>query len=152
MRITATVVCPILMLGVAHAQNLPEGKGKQLVEDVCGNCHGLDFVLAEHGNKERWASIVNQMVARGATGSDEDLRTIVEYLAKNFPAEPARINVNKATAKEIETALELSAKDSEAIVQYRTNHGDYKDLAGMAKVPGIDSKILESRQDRILFK
>jgi competence ComEA-like helix-hairpin-helix protein len=143
-------VGPILLLGVAHAEDLPEGRGKQLVEDVCGNCHGLDFVLAEHGDSRRWSAIVDQMVARGATGTKEDLQTIVEYLAKNFPAD--RVNLNKATAKEIESALELDAKESEAIVQYRKDHGDFGDWAGLMKVPGIDSKKLEGKQDRVTFK
>jgi hypothetical protein len=129
MRIAASL-SPILLLGVAHAQNLPDGKGKQLVEEVCGNCHGLDFVLAEHGNRERWASIANQMLARGVTASDDDPRTIVEYLAKNLPADPPKINVNKATARENRIG---AGAERESVRSYRSVSEGSRRLQGLGR-------------------
>ena len=77
-----------LSLTIVQAQDLPAGKGKDLVENTCGSCHGLDVVVAQHATKDGWASIVDYMVSRGATGTPEEIQTIVEYLAKNFPAAP----------------------------------------------------------------
>lgn len=135
---------------IAQAQDLPAGKGKELVENTCGSCHGLDVVVSQHATKDGWASIVDYMVSRGASGTPAEIQTIVEYLAKNFPAAD-KINVNKATSKDIATGLEISGMDAEAIVKYRTDHGDFKDWDSLAKVPGIDAKALEAKKDRIAF-
>jgi mono/diheme cytochrome c family protein len=70
------------------AQSLPEGKGKDLVESYCGSCHGLDSVTSQKASKEVWESIVNYMVSRGMVASNEEITTIIEYLAKAFPQPP----------------------------------------------------------------
>jgi competence protein ComEA len=138
-------------LGIAQAQDLPAGKGKELVENTCGSCHGLDVVVAQHATKDGWASIVDYMVSRGATGTPEEINTIVEYLAKNFPAEAAKVNVNKASSMDLQTQLELTAKDGDAIVKYRTDHGDFKDWDSLAKVPGVDTAKLMAKKSMIVF-
>ena len=68
----------------------PPAKGKELVENTCGSCHGLDVIVAQHATKDGWASIVDYMVSRGATGTPAEIQTIVDYLAKSFPALPPR--------------------------------------------------------------
>ncbi len=138
-------------LGIAQAQDLPPGKGKELVENTCGSCHGLDVVVSQHATKDGWASIVDYMVSRGATGTPEEINTIVEYLAKNFPAEAAKVNVNKASSMDLQTQLDLTAKDADAIVKYRTDHGDFKDWDSLAKVPGIDTDKLTAKKSMIVF-
>ena len=140
-----------VLIAAVQAQDLPNGKGKDLVEDRCSSCHGLDLLLAEHDGKAQWSQIVNEMVSRGATGSADELATIVDYLAANFGPEVAKINVNTATAEELQSSLTLSAPETAAIVQYRKDHGKIKDWAALSKVPGIDSKKLESHKDRIVF-
>jgi len=138
-----------MSLAIVQAQDLPAGKGKELVENSCGSCHGLDVVVAQHATKDGWASIVDYMVSRGATGTPDEIKTIVEYLAKNFPA--AKTNVNKATSADLQSQLELTAKDADAIVKYRTDHGDFKDWDSLAKVPGIDTAKLTAKKDSISF-
>jgi competence ComEA-like helix-hairpin-helix protein len=142
---------PFLALALAHAQDLPDGKGKDLVANSCGACHGLDVVVTQHATKDGWASIVDYMVSRGANGTAEEIQTIVDYLAANFPPLPEKVNVNKATAKDLETGLELTAKEAASIVKYRTDHGDFKDWDSLAKVPEVDAKKLETKKDRIVF-
>jgi cytochrome c5 len=68
-----------------HAQSvLPEGPGKAVVERMCTACHGLNVVTAQRMTKQHWADQVDDMVARGAIGSDADIRQVVEYLSRNF--------------------------------------------------------------------
>jgi competence ComEA-like helix-hairpin-helix protein len=136
---------------LVQAQDLPAGKGRDLVENTCGSCHGLDVVVAQHATRDGWASIVDYMVSRGATGTPEEITTIVDYLSKNFPAAATKTNVNKATSMDMQSQLELTAKDADAIVKYRTDHGDFKDWDGLAKVPGVDAKKLEAKKDSIVF-
>jgi len=78
-----------LLAAAATAQKgnevkLPEGPGKELVERVCGNCHGLENVVRARMTKERWGMIVDDMVSRGATATDAEVDQIVDYLAANF--------------------------------------------------------------------
>jgi competence ComEA-like helix-hairpin-helix protein len=151
--IRAALLIPFLAFAatVVQAQDLPAGKGKELVENTCGSCHGLDVIVAQHANKDGWASIVDYMVSRGASGTPEEIQTIVDYLAKSFPALPAKTNVNKASSMDLQTQLELSAKDADAIIKYRTDHGDFKDWDGLAKVPGVDTAKLTAKKDSIVF-
>jgi competence protein ComEA len=149
----AAILIPFvaISLTVAQAQDLPDGKGKDLVENTCGSCHGLDVVVAQHATKDGWSSIVDYMVSRGATGTPDELQTIVAYLAKNFPPLPAATNVNKATSMDLQTQLELTAKDADAIVKYRMDHGDFKDFDSLTKVPGVDVAKLTAKKDSIVF-
>jgi len=149
----AALVIPFLVMSmaVAQAQDLPPGKGKDLVENTCGSCHGLDVVVAQHATKDGWQSIVDYMVSRGATGTTEELASIVDYLAKNFPPAAAKVNVNKASSMDLQMGLELTAADADAIVKYRTDHGDFKDFDSLAKVPGVDVAKLTAKKDSIVF-
>ena len=137
--------------GMPVSQYLPEGKGKDLVEQACGICHGLEVIVSQRATAKGWSSIVDNMVERGATATPEQARAIVDYLARNFP-KPATVNVNKAASKEIETALELTSKEAEAIVRYRQDHGDFKDWDSLVKVADVDPKKLDARKDRIVFQ
>jgi mono/diheme cytochrome c family protein len=73
-----------ILLFAANARSLPAGKGKAIVQQECVGCHALKVVTAKRASKEQWSTVVNQMVTRGAEVPDEDIETVVEYLAKNF--------------------------------------------------------------------
>ena len=77
-------VAPILILG----QTLPDGAGKALVETQCASCHGLEQVAQHKDTKDGWSTVVDYMVSRGMAATDEEVKTMVEYLAKSFPNEP----------------------------------------------------------------
>jgi cytochrome c5 len=69
---------------------LPEGEGKQVTERVCAACHGIDTVVSERHTKAEWQRISDDMVSRGADATDEDVKTIVDYLTKNFGPKASR--------------------------------------------------------------
>ena len=93
----AAFAIPFLALTLAQGQDLPAGKGKDLLEKICADCHGLDIIVSQRTTKDGWASIVDSMVGRGASGTKEELDTIVDYLAKNFGPEEKKL-------KEVRTA------------------------------------------------
>ena len=142
------MILPLLFCWPAQSQDLPEAKGKDLYEKICGACHGTDVVFKTRTTKEKWKATVDEMASRGAEGTDEQLDTIIDYLAKCFGP---RVNVNKATAKELETQFELASAEAEAIVKYRQDKGDFKDVAGLKNVPGLDFAKVESVRYRITF-
>jgi mono/diheme cytochrome c family protein len=89
MKRAVLLLIPIFAVSLARAQdNLPAGKGKDLLQMICADCHGLDVITAQRATKDGWASIVDSMVSRGASGTKEQLDTIIDYLAKNFAPEP----------------------------------------------------------------
>jgi competence protein ComEA len=134
---------------ISSAQDpLPEAPAKKAVESVCGGCHDLDTAIGERHDKAGWQTVITTMVNRGARASDQEFDAIIDYLAKYFGV----VNVNAATAKEIEDVMGISSEQSSAIVRYRAAHGEFKDLEGLKKVPGLDAKLLEDRKERITFK
>jgi competence protein ComEA len=143
-------------------KELPEGKGKNMVAAVCSSCHGLSVITDSKRNLQDWKDIVDQMVAHGAPLQDDEVDIVTQYLAKNFAledsppdskAEPVKtkINMNKSSAKELESGLELTEKEASAIVSYREKHGDFKNEDDLKKVDGIDVKKIEAAKDRLTF-
>jgi competence protein ComEA len=145
-------ICLFVLACVASAQTLPDGPGKAVVERMCTPCHGLENVVRTRMTKERWGNKVDDMVSRGAVGTDDEIDQVIDYLAEHFGKTDAKkVNVNKATAGELSGVLEISAKDADAIVNYRDEKGNFKDLSELAKVPGIEAKKIEAAKDRIEF-
>ena len=70
--------------------DLPDGAGKDLVMNVCAQCHTLARIVAKKATKEEWNRVVNNMAMRGAKASDDEFDTIVAYLAKNFGADQSQ--------------------------------------------------------------
>jgi competence ComEA-like helix-hairpin-helix protein len=145
---------PVLFLYLtvaAAAQTLPDGPGKAVVERMCTPCHGLENVVRARMTKERWGGIVDDMVSRGASGTDDEIDQVINYLAANFSKSTAKVNINRANAAELTAALDISSADAAAIVSYRTDKGSFKELKDVTKVPGIDTKKIEAAKDRLEF-
>jgi competence protein ComEA len=131
---------------------LPAGPGKDTLIRACSRCHSPSNVIANGRNREGWEELITKMVGLGAVGTDEDFTEILDYLVKNFPQQSnVKINVNKATAKELETGLVLSAKESEGIVTYREKNGGFKSLDDLKKVPGLDAQKIDLKKNRLTF-
>jgi len=69
----------------APAKQLPDGPGKEPLERICSACHGAEIVMGRGLTKDGWTQVVQDMIQRGAQGSEDDFTQIVDYLAKNFP-------------------------------------------------------------------
>jgi hypothetical protein len=69
---------------VQQAGGLPEGPGKAAVQTVCGACHGVETAISIRGTERDWKDIIDLMVDRGASASEDEFRSIIAYLAKNF--------------------------------------------------------------------
>jgi competence protein ComEA len=134
----------VLFLTLANAQEkLPDGPGRETLKRVCGACHSAENVAGMAKTREEWGAVVAQ-------ATEAEFNEIVDYLATYFPKTP-KINVNKATAKDIESGLELSAKEAEAIVHYREDKGSFKSVEEVEKVPGVDAKKIEAKKERLAF-
>jgi cytochrome c5 len=75
---------PGINLPPAKPIALPDGQGKNLIETRCGLCHDLERVATIKRDRKAWPGIVANMVARGATATPEEAKTISDYLSANF--------------------------------------------------------------------
>jgi competence protein ComEA len=149
MRTAVYSLLPFLLLPLAYAQDLPDGPGKDVTVRVCSACHDAGVVATYRDSKDDWQPIVDDMRGRGADGSDADFQTIVTYLAHYFG--PA-VKINQASAAELEKLLEITPAEAAAIVKYRDANGNFKDVDGLRKVPGLDMKKIEPIQQRLVFQ
>jgi competence protein ComEA len=144
-----TLLVAMSLATTAKAQSaLPDAPAKKIVEKVCSACHDTGTAVGERHTKAGWDAVVDAMANRGARATDQEFDAIVAYLTKYF----GPVNVNQATAEEIAKALNIDAKQADAIVQYRTANGEFKDLDSLKKTPGVDAGVIEDRKDRIAFK
>ena len=134
---------------ILSADDVPEGKGKDTFLRMCSNCHEIERVTGTKNSKKQWTYVVDDMVSRGAEGSDEDVASVIGYLARNF-GQP--LNINSASAKQIEAGLSFTPAQAETIVKYRTEKGAFKTYEELLKVPGLDAALLEEQKKNIVFQ
>lgn len=164
----------------SSANMLPDGPGKNLVLKDCQSCHSLQNVTSHRGNADDWAQVISQMIGRGANISDDDADTLVDYLSAHFgatsprpaessspgaqksapnsaaqsrtsPEKSSTVNVNEASADNLQADLGLPKDQAEAIVQYRQKNGDFKNLQQLLAVPRVNAEKLKDEQNKITF-
>ena len=94
-----------------------------------------------------WEDTLKKMIEKGATGSDKEFEAVFDYLLRYY----GKVYINTAKPDEITKILGLSAKDANAIVAYRKDHGPFADFEAIKKVPEIDVKKLDERKDAVAF-
>jgi hypothetical protein len=92
------LVCGICSLGVFAGTELPEGKGKDVVEAMCQNCHSLDSITQKRRSREDWQGVVDQMISNGAPLTPREAEIVVTYLSEHFGPVPSS-DTSKASAK-----------------------------------------------------
>jgi competence ComEA-like helix-hairpin-helix protein len=137
-----------VLVGAQEKQSaLPDGAGKDVVQKLCSSCHEVEAVIGSRRTRIGWERNVDDMISRGAEGSDEDMSLVVEYLTRYF----GKLNVNTATTADMEKSLNLSAKEAQAIAEYRERNGKIKDFEELKKVPGVSAEKLLSKRGLIAF-
>jgi competence protein ComEA len=129
---------------------LPDAPGRDVTVKVCGNCHGADTVASVRHTPDGWRDVIARMVAAGAKGTDQELETVLQYLSTQFAAETRRaLNLNTATAVELESLGGLLRNESAALIAHREKNGPCKKLEDLQKVAGLDYKKIEQRRARL---
>lgn len=88
-RLAPILMAFLLAASVQAQDDLPDGAGKDLVMNVCTQCHTSARIVAKKATKEEWNRVVDNMAMRGAKATDEEFDTIVTYLVKNFGPDQA---------------------------------------------------------------
>jgi len=91
--ITAAALLPLAIVGArALAADTPApaapppGPGLELINQRCVFCHNTAQIFSERKPAAAWSATVEQMANRGAEVSPEEMKVIVDYLAKNYGA------------------------------------------------------------------
>ena len=142
------ILIPGAQLAVAQNEDLPDGNGKEIFVRMCSNCHAAKRVTKTRFPKKFWESTVDDMVSRGAEGTEEEAMIVISYLSRNF-GKP--LDINQATAKAIQAGLAFSAADAERIVRYRTENGAFKTFDDLSKVQGLNANLLDEQKNNILY-
>ena len=151
-------VCVVLLCGAAgpwapglDAQNvLPEAPGRDVTVKLCGNCHGAETVASVRLTPEGWRDVIARMVAAGAKGTENELETVLHYVSTQFPVETQKaLDLNTATAVELESVAGLLRKEAAALIAYRGKNGPCKKLEDLKKVAGLDYNKIEARKERL---
>jgi competence ComEA-like helix-hairpin-helix protein len=152
-----TVVLLLLVAGsrspgaMLAAQNvLPDAPGRDITVRLCANCHAAETVASVRHTPEGWRDVIAKMVAAGATGTEQELETVFQYLSTQFPVEAQKaLNLNMATAIELESVAGLLRKEAAALIAHREKHGPCKKLDDLKKIAGLDYKKIEARKERL---
>src|SRR6266581_2586550 len=68
----------------AWGQELPEGKGKEMVAAQCSSCHTFYSRVGAGYTAEGWVTVMRMMANHGVNVPADQVATITEYLIKNF--------------------------------------------------------------------
>jgi competence ComEA-like helix-hairpin-helix protein len=139
----------------AAAQDFPIGNeeelakvGEAMTEKACNTqCHGLEKLDEMRRFPREWNDVLTDMITRGVKATDKEVAIVKQYLKRYYGV----VAINTATVQEISAVLGFSAKDAQAIVDYRTANGKFADAAALAKVPGIDKAKLDEQPDAIRY-
>jgi len=140
-----------LALGQSETpSNLPAGAGRDIFVSVCTLCHDLSAPMGKQWTREQWELKVTEMLQEEPDVTREERAAILGYLTANFKP-GGKIFINQAAAKDLETALEITANQAEAIARYRLAQGEFKSIEDVKKVPGVDLAKIEGKKDRLVF-
>jgi len=130
---------------------LPDGPGKAETVKVCGVCHEPARAASVRLTRDGWEELIAKMISLGAKGSDDDLEKVLDYLSTNFKGDaPKPLNMNSATAVDLESVAAMLRKEAAAWIDYRSKKGGCKTLDDLKRVPGVDFKKIDERRDRLV--
>jgi competence protein ComEA len=152
LRVVGAIGVLVCVASTASAQGrLPDAPGKDVMVRVCGTCHEAQRSASVRLTREGWQEVIAKMVSLGAKGTDEELAQVLDYLATHFKGEALRpLNLNKATAVELESVAGLLRKEAAAWIAHRSKVGPCKSLDDFKKVPGVPYKKIAGRSDRLV--
>jgi competence protein ComEA len=119
----------------------------QSLKAVCAKCHNLQLVMDTPKSFDDWHDTVQQMVDRGASGTDEQFDDIMDYLHRTVTT----INVNTAVADELEIVLNVPDTTAQAIIARRSTKR-FTRLTELKSIPAVDPSTVDAKAPLIFFK
>jgi competence protein ComEA len=150
MRLWAVVFVFAFATPALAQVQLPEGSGREVTERLCGKCHEAQRAASVRLTRDGWEAEIAKMVDLGMSGTDEELKQMLDYLSEHFKGEaPKPLNLNSASSVELESVVALLRKEAAAWIAYRAKT-PCKTLDDLKKVPGVPFKKIDDRRDRLV--
>ena len=83
-----TVLLAVATLAAQQSTSSDDDKARTLVQSKCTRCHGLEEVQTAYLDKAGWTESVEFMRTKGADLQNEEVRIVVNYLAKAYSQDP----------------------------------------------------------------
>ena len=132
-------------------EGLPDGPGKDVTVRACAPCHEARRAASVRLTRDGWAAVIDGMQKRGAKVSEQEFPVVLDYLATHFLGEALQpLNLNTASQIDLEAAGGLLRREAAAVIRYREQHGRFKTVDDLKKVPGLDFKKIENRRDAVV--
>jgi hypothetical protein len=119
----------------------------QSLKAVCAQCHDLQVVMDTPRSYDAWHDTVQTMIDRGASGSDQQLEDIMDYLHRTLTT----INVNTADEDELQTVLNVPQTAAQEIIARRSTQ-KFTGLPDLKSVPGVAASTVDLKARLIFFK
>jgi competence ComEA-like helix-hairpin-helix protein len=131
---------------------LVEAPGMKETDKNCKTCHEIERSISLRQDLNGWNQTIVKMVGFGMKAPESELAIVAEYLAKHYPADAMPpINVNTASAIELESRFSMKRSESNAFIAYREKTGKFKTFADLKKAPGINPEKVEAKKTQIIF-
>src|SRR2546427_12977413 len=62
--------------------NLPEGPGKEILQNACTECHSLQMVVGTGYDRQEWGLTLERMITAGADMETGPITTPTDYFSK----------------------------------------------------------------------
>jgi mono/diheme cytochrome c family protein len=79
------LVSPTAFAQRANPAGFPDGPGKELLLAKCFQCHAPTMWQDNRQDRRGWESVLYRMVGRGALWTEDDIKTMADYLATAYP-------------------------------------------------------------------
>ncbi len=87
-RALPLIAAAVLCSASAWSAELPEGKGKEIVQGMCNTCHPFFARVGGGYTPEGWNTVLRMMTNQGLALTPDQMTTVKAYLVKNFPEKP----------------------------------------------------------------
>lgn len=93
--------------------------------------------------------ILTQEEAKNTQAENTSLSVSDSSISKKDNDDQAKININQADLSQLQQLSGIGAKKAQAIIDYRTENGDFKSIDELGKVNGIGEKTVEKLKNSI---
>lgn len=93
--------------------------------------------------------ILTQEEAKNTQAENTSLSVSDSSISKKDNDNQAKININQADLSQLQQLSGIGAKKAQAIIDYRTENGDFKSIDELGKVNGIGEKTVEKLKNSI---
>ena len=114
--------------------------------EICSMCHDANLVAGFLRTPAEWDEVVARMQSYGTIALPVQFARVRNYLLRSF----GRVNINAAPASDLAPVMDLPMDRAEAVIAYRSEHGEFKSIDDLKNVPGLDPAKIDQRKNRLL--